>query len=355
MAFRRATRGYAVRKPLLWTGLRFPAVSYTPSEAKAWAREKMVGQWTTMVTPFTPDDQLDETGLASNIEHVLRLGTKGMGFSWNMGEFWSLSRAERLRLLELAPTLVRGRALTAFQITDTSLKEVVSLGRRAKDAGYDLLILAAPYMVTRTEEQVLDFTRRVAGELDLGIAFYNSPQFGITLSAKALSRLADLRTVVAIKEASFNMQTSIDTHLQAGEKAVVSVPDEEIFFFEEYYGFHQQVMFANTSDWRFDTDSSHAYVNFIDLATRGRLEEAKRRYYPDLWPIKNLSRRWWTRVAARTGGALPVQMVKYWGELMGLRGGPVRPPLLPLTDEERAELRQELSRLRPLKAGNAAG
>ena len=329
-------------------------MSYSAAESKAWAREKLVGQWTTMVTPFTPDDELDETGLASNVEHVLRLGTKGLGFSWNMGEFWSLTGAERNRLLELVPQLVKGRALTAFQITHTSVKEVVALGRRAKELGIDLLILAAPYIVTKTEEQVLDFVSRVAREVDLGIAFYNSPQFGITLSARALAKMAELRNLVAIKEASFNMGLAIDTHLQAGDKAVVSVPDEEIFFFEEYYGFHQQVMFANTSDWRFDTEDRHDYVSFVDLATSGHLEEAKRRYYPTLWPIKNLSRRWWSRLVGRTQGALPVQMVKYWGELMGMAGGPARPPILPLTETERSELRQELGRLRPRKGEKVA-
>jgi len=328
-------------------------MKYATSDAKAWARENLIGQWTTMITPFTPEDQLDEQGLASNIEHVLRLGTKGMGFSWNMGEFWSLTPAERMRLMELVPRLVRGRALTAFQITDTSLKQVVSLGKRAEELGFDLVILAAPYMVTRTEEQVLDFTRRVAGQLGIGIAFYNSPQFGITLSAKALARMAELKNLIAIKEASFNLALSVDTHLQAGDKAVVSAPDEEIFFFEEFYGFHQQVMFANTSDWRFDTVDSHSYVNFIDLATKGRLEEARRRYYPELWPVKSLSRRWWGRLAARTGGALPVQMVKYWGELMGLKGGQVRPPVAPLTEDERSELRQDLARLRLLRIPEA--
>ena len=324
-------------------------MKYATSDAKAWARENLVGQWTTMVTPFTPDDRLDERGLASNIEHVLRLGTKGMGFSWNMGEFWALTREERLRLMEVVPGMVRGRALTAFQITDTSLKEAVELGRRAEELGYDLVILAAPYLMTKTEEQVLDFTRRVAEKIGVGIAFYNSPQFGITLSARALSKLADLPRVVAIKEASFNLQLSIDTHLQAGEKAVISAPDEEIFLFEEYYGFHQQVMFANTSDWRFDTEDSHPYVAFIDLATQGRLEDATRRYAAELRPLKHLSRRWWSRLVQRTGGSLPVQLVKYWGELMGLACGPVRPPLLPMTDDERAELRSDLARLRPLK------
>jgi 4-hydroxy-tetrahydrodipicolinate synthase len=319
-------------------------MKYTRSDAKAWARESMVGQWTTMVTPFTPSDELDEKGLASNVEHVLRLGTRGLGFSWNMGEFWSLTQEERLRLLELAPRLVRGRAHTAFQVTDTCLKDVVSMARRAEELDYDLVILAPPYLVTRTEEQVLDFVTRVAEQVNIGIAFYNSPQFGLVLGAKALAKMADLPTLVAIKEASFNMQLSIDTHLAAGGKAVVSAPDEEIFWVGEPYGIRQQVMFANTSDWRFDSPSSHRYVPFIDLATRGELEKA-RALYPKIWPAKELSRRWWSRLVARTGGALPVQMVKAWGELMGMAGGPVRPPLLPLTPAEREELSGDLARL----------
>ena len=328
-------------------------MTYATSDAKAWGREKLVGQWTTMVTPFSSADELDESGLAANVEHVLRLGTKGLGFSWNMGEFWSLTRAERWRLMEIVPGLVRGRAMTAFQITDTSLKEVVAMGRHAQELGFDFVILAAPYIVTKTEEAVLDFVERVARQVDLGIAFYNSPQFGITLSAKALAKMADLPNLIAIKEASFNMQLAIDTHLAAGKKAVVSVPDEEIFFFEDFYGFHQQVMFANTSDWRFDTEESHEYIRFIDLATQGKLEEAKRKYYPSIWPLKSLSRRWWSRLVARTGGSLPVQMVKYWGELMGMRAGHVRPPLMPMTEAEKAELRTELSALRPVKAKEA--
>ncbi len=319
-------------------------MQYTRTEAKAWARENLVGPWTTMMTPFTPEDELDEKGLAANIEHVLRLGTHGLGFSWNMGEFWSLTQEERYRLMELAPRLVHGRARVAFQVTDTCLKDVVAMARRAEELGFDFVILAAPYMVTKTEEQVVDWVAQVAERVNIGIAFYNSPQFGIVLSAKAMSRMADLETLVAIKEASFNLGLSIDTHLQAGAKAVVSVPDEEIFFVGEPYGIRQQVMFANTSDWRFDTESSNQYVRYIDLATHGRWDEA-RELYEKIRPVKAVSRKWWGRLAGRTGGALPVQMVKYWGELMGMAGGPVRPPLLPLTPAERDEMRHDLAQL----------
>lgn len=319
-------------------------MQYTRNEAKGWGREKIVGQWTTMMTPFNAADEVDEPGLAANIEHVLRLGTRGLGFSWNMGEFWSLTREERYRLMEIVPRLVHGRALTAFQVTDTSIKDVVAMAHRAEELGYDFVILAAPYIMTKTEEQVIDWVARVSRQVDIGIAFYNSPQFGVVLSAKALSKMADLDTLIAIKEASFNLQLSIDTHLEAGSKAVVSMPDEEIFFVGEPYGIHQQVMFANTSDWRFDTERSHDYVRFIDLATHGKWEEA-RALYEKIRPIKAVSRKWWGRIAGRTGGSLPVQMVKYWGELMGMAGGPVRPPILPLTGLERKEMQDDLARL----------
>ncbi len=318
-------------------------MDYKKSEAKDWGREKIRGQWTTMMTPFTKEDELDEEGLAGNIEHLLKLGTKGMGFSWNMGEFWSLTHEERLRLLRIVPDLVKGRAEIAFQVTDTSMKEIVEMCKMAENLGYGFVILAAPYIMTKTEEQVADFVSKVADKTEIGIAFYNSPQFGITMGAKGLAKLAEIKNLIAIKEASFNMQLGIDTHLLAGEKVVVSVPDEEVFFFEEYYGFHQQAMFANTSDWRFDTAKSHNYVNFIDLATDGKLEEA-RKLYPKIKPVKMISRKWWSRLAGRTGGALPVQMVKYWGEVMGLTHGHARPPVAPMTEEEKAELKKDMEK-----------
>src|SRR5207244_9891338 len=108
----------------------------------------------------------------------------------------------------------------------------------------------------------------------------------------------------------------------------------------------QQVMFANTSDWRFDTPGVNHYVQFIERATRGDLDKAF--YETHLRPIKELSDRWWGRTVKKSGGALPVSLCKYWGELMGLRAGPVRPPLSDMTAEEKEELRRDLAALRPL-------
>ena len=55
-------------------------VEYTKNEAMDWAFENIRGQWTTLMTPFTLDDDIDEEGLRQNIRHIRSLGTQGGGW-----------------------------------------------------------------------------------------------------------------------------------------------------------------------------------------------------------------------------------------------------------------------------------
>lgn len=319
---------------------------YAKGEARDWAWENLRGQWSTLLTPFTPDDQVDEAALRQNIRHIRRLGVRGAGCTWGMGEFWSLTREERLRVYDIVADEARGEWLIAAHVTSTSAREMLALAKHAEDVGFDLLIVAPPYIVTKTEEQVIEFTRLLAEKTNLAIMFYNSPQFGIVMSPQGLKRLCQIPNVVGVKEASFSQQISIETHLLVGREAIISTPDEWIFPKAKELGFHQQVMFANTSDWRFDTPEANHYVRFIERATAGDLDMPY--YETHLRAIKTLSDAWWGRTVKKFGGALPVALCKAWGELMGLRTGHVRPPLADLSPAEKAELREELAKLRPL-------
>jgi 4-hydroxy-tetrahydrodipicolinate synthase len=304
---------------------------YAKRDAREWAREHLRGQFSTLITPFTPDDELDEAGLRRNIRHIRSLGTRGAGCSWNMGEFWSLTREERIRLFDVVADEAAGKWILAAQVTHTSYKEVVALSQHVERAGFDLLILAAPYLVTKTEKQVIDFTRVVAEKTNLAIMFYNSPQFGIVMSAAGLRELCRIPNVVGVKEASFNPEISIAAHREVD--GIVSTPDEWVWF----KGIPQQVIFANTSDWRFGKD----YVEFVERACRGDVDTAF--YDAKIKPIKTISDRWWPRMVQKHAGVLPVALCKSWGELMGLTGGPVRLPLQDLTPEEKAELKKDLA------------
>ncbi|MCH7706105.1 MAG: dihydrodipicolinate synthase family protein [Chloroflexi bacterium] len=322
--------------------------SYTKDEAQEWAWDNLHGQWSTLVTPFTAEDTVDEAGLRHNIRYIQSLGTKGAGCGWGMGEFWSLTQEERLHVQDIVADESRDQWLIGSHVTDTSVPDMLELARHAEDIGFDLLIVAPSYMVTRTEEQVIQYTRLLAENSSLAIMFYNSPQFGIVMSAQGLRRICQIPNVVGVKEASFNQQLSIETHLLLGRDAIISTPDEWIFAKAKQLGFQQQVMFANTSDWRFDTPEENQYVQFIERATQGDLDQQF--YDTHLKEIKQLSDKWWGATVKKFGGAMPVSLVKYWGELMGLSAGHVRPPLSDMTDDEKAELRRELGALRPLSS-----
>lgn len=319
--------------------------SYTKNEAQDWAWEALRGQWTTLITPFTPENKLDEPGMRDNIRRIRSLGTRGGGCTWGMGEFWSLTHEERLRVMDIVADEAAGQWPVGAHVTHTSAEEMIALAKYAEGTGFDLLIVAPPYMVTKTEEQVIDYVKLLADNTETAIMFYNSPQFGIVVSPHGLKNICQIPGVVGVKEASFNQQLSIEAHLMLGNEYVISTPDEWILWRAKELGFQQQVMFANTSDWRFDTPECNYYVQFIDKATSGDLDE---QFYEDhVRRLKELNDTWWTRTMTKFNGALPIAMVKHWAELVGMAAGPTRLPLTELSPEEKDQLRRELEPLKP--------
>ena len=318
---------------------------YRQHEAQEWAWGFLKDQWTTIMTPFTPDNRIDEEGLRRNMRYIQSLGTRGGGCTWGMGEFWSLTFDERTRVMDVVAEEAAGRWGIAAHVTHTSVKDMLALADRAESDGFDLLVVAPPYMVAKTEDVVYDYVKSLADHTNLAIMFYNSPQFGMLMSPQGLKRLCQIPNVVGVKEASFNQQTSIETHLLVGKQAIISTPDEWIYPKAKELGFHQQVMFANTSDWRFDTPECNYYVQFINRASKGDLDLDF--YAEHLKDLKALSDKWWGGTVQKSGGVLPAPMCKYWGELMGMAGGHVRPPLMPLTEEQKAELKRDLMPLIP--------
>ena len=147
---------------------------YHRDEAQDWARSTLRGQWSTLMTPFTSSDELDQAGLRSNIRHVRSLGTTGAGCTWGMGEFWSLTREERFSIYDVLADEAAGEWPIAAHVTHTSLREMLALADHARGVGFDLLIVAPPYFVTKTEAQVIEYVALLAAATPLAIMFYNS-------------------------------------------------------------------------------------------------------------------------------------------------------------------------------------
>ena len=313
---------------------------YKKNESKDWAKSYLKGQWSTLVSPFTPDGSLDSNGLTSNINHIVDLGVSGIGCTWGMGEFWSLTLEERMRIYDLVAEHAGDKVKIAAHVTHSAFEDMIKLAEKAQNAEFDLLIVTSPYVVAKSPKQVFEFVSKLAENTDLAIMFYNTPQFGIVLEPEWLQQICAIQNIVGVKEASFNKELSINTHLQIGDKVIVSTPDEWIFFKGKEMGFEQQVMFANTSDWRFDTKENNYYVNFIDNAVKGNVDKAFYEKY--IKPIKNISDKWWMKIVKQNNGVLPVSLCKYWGELMGMAGGSTRLPLFDLNDNEKKQLKIDI-------------
>ena len=258
------------------------------------------------MTPFDENDSIDEKGLRHDIKHVKSLGTKGAGCTWGMGEFWTLTHEERVKVYDIVADEAGGEWPIAAHVSHTSQKEMYSLASHAENVGFDILVVAAPYFVTNQESQVLEWVKGLAGHTNLAIMYYNSPQFGIVMSAEGLNDICSIENVVGVKEASFNPELSVETHLKVGQKAIISTPDEWIFHKGKELGFEQQVMFANTSDWRFDTVEQNYYVQFIDKVMGGDLD--KNFYDEKIAPIKGVSDKWWQYTVKKMDGAVPASL-----------------------------------------------
>ena len=117
-------------------------MKYSRGEEIEWARSSLVGHWSTLVTPFDSEDMIDQDGLIRNIERIRSLGTNGIGCTWGMGEFWSLTNLERRQVMEIVSEHAKGM-LTGAHITHTSVKEMIDFAAFAEHLGFDILIIGA--------------------------------------------------------------------------------------------------------------------------------------------------------------------------------------------------------------------
>jgi 4-hydroxy-tetrahydrodipicolinate synthase len=307
-------------------------VRYRKAEAKEYARERMRGLWGASLTPFTPDLQIDETGLRANLRHWLhdlRLG--GIFVSGKQGEFFSLSLAERKRTFEIAVEEAQGASGTIMSCWDMNLQNTLELIRHAEAIGADFVIVQSPilYFGAHTDETVSEYFRYLSDRVNIGIALWNNPDHGYTMSARLCARLADLPNIVAIKDSVPRPEYAELTRL-AGDRILVSNPSEDEWL-DNVLELGWRVYLASPPAFLMQTREDRRLQEYTDLAIRGEAARA-RQARDSLEPVRHALK------TSRPVGKQQAQL-KYWQELLGQVGGPVRPPLLQLTEEEKARIR----------------
>ncbi len=159
-----------------------------------------------MITPLQDNDTLDTAGLERLIEHILAGGVHGLFTLGTLGEAPALSHRLKHELVERVCAQVKGRVPVLVGLIDTSVAEVLSLARKAADAGADALVLTAPYYYPASQSDLLAYLEHVVPQLPLPVLLYNIPDRPAPVfDVETVRAAAQMPNIVGLKDSSRNM------------------------------------------------------------------------------------------------------------------------------------------------------
>lgn len=314
---------------------------YARSGAKEAARRDFRGLWAATTTPFDAAGRPDAGALAADVERLVRdLEIDGIFCTGVMSEFWALSAEERRAQVEVVVSSVAGRCPVIAHTGHHSITESIALTRHAETAGADYAVVVRPYYPHDAEEGVFDFYSRLCGSVDIGVWVFDTGYAGEPLSLDLLDRLADIENVCGVKLGHSHAHF-LDVLARVGDRVVVSEPNEGEWL-SNMRDHGVRVFMSSAAPYLYQTPSWRPLLEYTRAAMGGDERKAGE-IAAALDPLREAADRWlhgrWRRERVH-----PVPMIKAWSSLLGMAGGPVRPPLRDPDPADVAALEAELRR-----------
>ncbi|SMC20153.1 dihydrodipicolinate synthase [Desulfacinum hydrothermale DSM 13146] len=282
------------------------------------------GAFVAIVTPFQ-DGAVDEPALRDLIDFQIENGTHGIVPCGTTGESATLTHEEHERVIEITVDQVKGRVPVLAGTGSNNTAEAVRLTRHAKECGADGALMIAPYYNKPTQEGLYRHFKTVAETVDLPIILYNIPgRSAVNMEPETIARLARIKNIVGVKEATGSMKQITDIIRLCGEDFVVLSGEDYITFPLMCVGGKGVISVV----------SNVAPRDMADLCNHvleGRLREAHELYYK-LLPLCHA-------MFVETNPAPVKTALKLMGRIASDHA---RLPLVPTSDAGTAKVRQAL-------------
>lgn len=183
---------------------------------------------TAMVTPFKPDGSMDYKRAAELANYLAENGSDGLVVHGTTGESPTLSHEEEYELYRVVKKSVGGKikiiAGTGSNSTATSIKST----KEAEKIGVDGIMIVVPYYNKPSQEGMYQHYAAVAGATKLPIIIYNiQGRTGVNMTADTVARLAKIRNIVGIKEASGIMDQVSDIRRKTPKEFLIYSGDDD--------------------------------------------------------------------------------------------------------------------------------
>jgi 4-hydroxy-tetrahydrodipicolinate synthase len=190
-------------------------------------RKEFTGVGTALVTPFTKTGAVDEAAVRKLARRQVDAGVHILVPCGTTGETPTLSPAERRRVVEIVAEEAAGRALVLAGAGGYDTREVIHAVAEMGKAGAQGILSVTPYYNKPTPEGLYQHYKAIAESTSLPIVVYNVPgRTGCNVDPATLARLATIKGIIGVKEASGNMtQMAEICHLLPKEFIVLSGDD----------------------------------------------------------------------------------------------------------------------------------
>lgn len=273
------------------------------------------------VTPFRADLSVDLDGLRHNLRAMLRAPLAAVVAAGGTGELYSLTPAEHLDVVRTVVDEARGRVPV---IAGTGFNAAVGaeLARQAAACGADGILAFPPYYPSPEEDGLAAYYQAIGEATPLGLLIYSRDWFHP--GAAVVARLARIPTLIAWKDGQGDMRRLQIIRQQVGDRLLwIGGAGDDLV--PAYYAIGIRTFTSSIAN--VSPEISRELDRAGASGDAAALERLMADFVVPLYAMR----------ARRKGHEVTV--MKELMTLLGLRGGSVRPPLVPLTESELVELR----------------
>jgi 4-hydroxy-tetrahydrodipicolinate synthase len=277
-----------------------------------------------LITPFR-NGIVDEPAFQALVERQIAAGSHGLVPCGTTGESVTLSLEEHVRVVELCVEAAAKRAPVIAGAGSNNTAHAIELAKRAKRAGADAVLVVSPYYNKPSQEGLVAHFKAINDAVDIPIYVYNVPGRTVTdISVETVGKLAQLKNVAGIKDATSDLSRVARHRALAGEKFIqLSGEDGSALGFNAHGGRGCISVTANVAP--------ELCAKMQEATLRGDFETA-RAIDDKLAPLH--------KALFCEPSPAPA---KYACSLLGLCSDEVRLPLLTCTDAAKAQIRSAMT------------
>jgi 4-hydroxy-tetrahydrodipicolinate synthase len=286
---------------------------------------KVEGCITPVVTPFDPQEEVDEAALKRIIDYLVDGGANGLFAAGTAGAFYLMTPEERKRVIGIVVEKSNSRIPVYAGTGGITVRENLDIARHAKEVGADAVVILTPYYVKVEDEELFQYFTSFANAIDMQVILYNNPaRAGNNISPALLERIVkENSNVVAIKDSSGDLAQYGEYAMRVGKKiSLVSGKDE--------------LMLASL------TMGGNGVVSAVSNVVPELVSQIIASFVRgDIKKAQEIQNKCSTLKKSFGGAAYPAPILAAL-DLLGITAGNPRLPVMPVKNEQKEKIRQAL-------------